>query len=113
MTVDSSQPSSNFAGEPRSPGVLHRLFGGMLALGIELMVRITGRQVRPTEQPWLSCFLGDSGRIGTGIYQRIADAEHLELRTPATAGLIPDFETLRGPGFDPDVVHPRIRHFYE
>lgn len=85
----------------------------MLALGIELMVRITGSQVRPTEQPWLSCFLGDSGRIGTGIYQRIADAEHLELRTPATAGLIPDFETLRGPGFDPDVVHPRIRHFYE
>ena len=113
MTADSSQSSSNFAGERRTHGVLHGLFGGTLALGIELMVRFTGRRVRPAEQPWLSCFLGDSGRIGTGIYQRIADAEHLELRTPATAGLIPDFETLRGPSFNPDVVHPRIRHFYE
>jgi len=113
MTADSGQVSSNFAGEQRTPGVLHRLFGGTLALGIELMVKITGRRLRPADQPWLSCFLGDSGRIGTGIYQRIADAEHLELHTPATAGLIPDFETLRGPSFSPDVVHPRIRHFYE
>lgn len=109
--MTASQSSNNF--ERRSPGVLHRFFGGALALGIELMVKITGRRVRPSAEPWLSCFLGDSGRIGTGIYQRIAEAEHLELRTPATAGLIPDFETLRGPSFDPGVVHPRIRHFYE
>jgi hypothetical protein len=111
MAASSSQSSSS--AERRSPGVLHRLFGGALALGIEMLVKITGRRVRAVDQLWLSCFLGDSGRIGTGIYQRIADSEHLELRTPATAGLIPDFETLRGPSFNPDVVHPRIRHFYE
>lgn len=95
------------------PGFLHSAFGEILAWGIELLVRLTGRRVRRSETPWLSCFLGDAGRIGTGIYQRIADAEQLELRTPANAGLVPDFETLRGPGFDPNVVHPRIRHFYE
>ena len=113
MTADSGQSTSNSAGERRSPGALHRLFAGTLALGIELLVKTTGRRVRPADEPWLSCFLGDTGRIGTGIYQRIADAEHLKLRTPATAGLIPDFETLRGPSFDPDAVHPRVRHFYE
>lgn len=111
MAASSSQSSSS--AERRTPGVLHRLFGGVLALAIELLVRITGRRVRPVDQPWLACFLGDSGPIGAGIYQRIADSEHLELRTPATAGLIPDFETLRGSSFNPDVVHPRIRHFYE
>jgi hypothetical protein len=97
----------------RTPGRLHSLFGAGLAIGIELLVRVIGRRVRPAENPWLSCFLGDRGRIGAGIYQRIADVEHLELRTPAGAGLIADFETLRGPGFNPDVVHSRIRHFYE
>jgi len=100
------------AGE-KKPGLLHSLFGSTLGLGIELLVRTTGRRVRPADQPWLSCYLGDSGRIGAGIYERIAHSEHLELRTPAAAGLIPDFETLRGPGFNPDLVHPRIRHFYE
>jgi hypothetical protein len=29
------------------------------------------------------------------------------------AGLLPDFEALRGPGFDPNQVDPRIRDFYE
>lgn len=113
MATGSKRSMGNVADAPRSPGILHRFFGAALALGIELLVKTTGRRVRPGDNPWLSCFLGDQGRIGSGVYQRIADAEHLELRTPATAGLIPDFETLRGASFNPDIVHPRIRHFYE
>jgi hypothetical protein len=100
-------------GAPGAGGFLHAAFGEVLAWGIELLVRITGRRVRRSDAPWLSCFLGDAGRIGTGIYQRIAGTEQLEIRTPQTAGLLPDFEMLRGPDFDPDVVHARIRHFYE
>ena len=99
--------------EEKAGGRLHSAFGTLLAWGIEQFVKLIGHKIRPSEEPWLSCFLGDAGRIGTEIYQRIADSEHLVLRTPANAGLIPDFEMLRGPGFDPDVVHPRIRHFYE
>ena len=77
------------------------------------MVRMTGRRIRRSDAPWLKCFLGEPGLIGTGIYQRIADQERLKLRMPPTAGLIPDFEALRGPTFDPDAVDSRIRHFYE
>jgi len=99
--------------DEKAGGLVHSALGALLAGGIEQLVKLTGRSIRPGEEPWLACFLGDAGRIGTGIYQRIADREHLELRTPANAGLIPDFERLRGPGFDPDRVHPRIRHFYE
>src|SRR5262249_22666951 len=57
--------------------------------------------------------LGDSVLIGTGIYERIAQEENLELRNVPDAGLIADFEVLRGPSFNPDTVHPRVRHFYE
>lgn len=32
---------------------------------------------------------------------------------PPTAGLIPDFDSLRGPSFEPNSVRPEIRHFYE
>src|SRR6267378_4238224 len=32
---------------------------------------------------------------------------------PRRRGLIPDFNALRGPGFNPDAIHPAIRHFYE
>ena len=98
---------------PEKTGALHAGFGTILALGIELLIRVTGRKIRRSEAPWLSCFLGGKGRIGTGIYERIAESEHLELRKPPTAGLVPDFESLRGPGFNPDLVQPRIRHFYE
>ena len=51
--------------------------------------------------------------IGTGVYQRIAREEHLQLRNSPHAGLIPDFHALRGPSFDPDGIHPGVRHFYE
>lgn len=94
-------------------GFLHAAFGSFLALLIELLVRLTGRRIRRADAPWLSCFLGEPGRIGGGIYQRISQAEQLELRTPAAAGLVPNFASLRGPSFDPDLIHPRIRHFYE
>lgn len=93
--------------------VLHSIFGSVLAWGIELLVRVTGRKIRRSDALWLSCFPGGSGRIGAEIYERIAEVEHLELRKPACAGLVQDFEALRAPGFNPDTVHPRIRHFYE
>ena len=61
----------------------------------------------------MDCVLGKPGVIGTGVYQRIAKEEKLELSRPPDAGLIENFESLSGPSFDPDQVDPRIRHFYE
>ena len=77
------------------------------------MVRTTGRRIRRSDAPWLRCFLGEPGLMGTGIYQKIADQDQLKLRMPPTAGLIPDFGALRGPAFDPGAADSRIRHFYE
>ena len=100
-------------GERAPRGALHGAFAALLELGIEWMVRTTGRRIRRSDAPWLTCFLGEPGLMGTGIYQKIADQDQLELRMPPTAGLIPDFGALRGPAFDPGAADSRIRHFYE
>jgi hypothetical protein len=95
------------------PSACYRAIGWSLETFIELLVRSTGRRVRRADAAWLDCPLGDSVLIGTGIYDRIAREENLELRLVPDAGLIADFSALRGPSFDPDLVHPRVRHFYE
>jgi hypothetical protein len=92
---------------------VYSVFGLMLQVTIEWLVRLTGRRIRKSEAPWLDCALGEPGVIGAGVYQRIAEEEKLEVSQPPDAGLIPSFESLRGPSFDPDRVDQRIRHFYE
>src|SRR6266852_3425855 len=104
---DSAAPPSGFA------GVLHSLISICLETAIHLWVRLTGRLVRKADAPWLTGPLGGKERIGTGIYERVAQAEGLLIRTPAGAGLLEHFNLLRGPTFDPDAVHTDIRHFYE
>ncbi len=93
--------------------VLYDLIAFFLESGIQIWVLITGKRIREADVPWLRCPLGERGRIGTGIYERIARDENLQIRVPPGAGLIPDFNALRGPGFNPDAIHPAIRHFYE
>jgi len=92
---------------------VYSLLGLLLQVCIEWLVRLTGRRIRKSEAPWLDCVLGKPGVIGSGVYQRIADVEKLEIGQPPDAGLIPNFESLLGPSFDPNRVDSRIRHFYE
>jgi len=100
--------------KPRSIGQsVHAAFALLLEKGIEWLVCLTGRKIRKKDAPWLDCIVGAPGLIGSEVYQRIAESEHLQVSAPRDAGLIPDFGALRGPSCDPAVVHPRIRHFYE
>jgi hypothetical protein len=107
------------AGEDRAAppsglgGLLHGFISFCLEGGIHLWVRLTGRLVRRSDAPWLAGPLGGRERIGTGIYERVAQTEGLLIHTPPNAGLLEHFNVLRGPNFDPDAVHPDIRHFYE
>lgn len=94
-------------------GVTYSVLGFFLQRCIEWLVRLTGRRVKKAQAPWLDCVIGKPGRIGAGIYQQIAQQEQLELNVASNGGLISDFSALQGPSFDPNKVHPRIRHFYE
>jgi hypothetical protein len=94
-------------------GAVHSLISFCLEGGIHLWVQLTGKLVRKSDAPWLAGPLGGRERIGTGIYERVAREEGLLIRTPPDAGLLEHFNVLRGPNFNPDAVHPDIRHFYE
>jgi hypothetical protein len=94
-------------------GAVHALISFCLEGGIHLWVKLTGRLLRKSDIPWLAGPLGGKEPIGTGIYERVAQAEGLHIRTPPNAGLLENFNVLRGPNFNPDSVDPDIRHFYE
>lgn len=117
MTAPANRDAALLPSEaPSKLGVgaaVHGLISFLLEGGIHIWVRLTGRSIRKADAPWLSCPLGERGRIGTAIYERIAEHEKLEIRSDPNAGLILDFNSLRGPGFDPDAVRPEVRHFYE
>jgi hypothetical protein len=102
--------------DPSSSGVMSMIreaIGFCLEWGIELLVRASGKTVQQADAPWLSCFLGRPGRIGTAIYERIAAEAGLRIGVPEDAGLIPDFNALLGPSFNPQAIRYEIRHFYE
>jgi hypothetical protein len=87
--------------------------GGVAAAGIRRWVRLTGRRVARGDAPWLDCPMGPPGRIGAEFYARLAERERLEIRPGPDAGLLPDFDALRGRGFDPAAVRAEVRDFYE
>jgi hypothetical protein len=80
---------------------------------IYLLIVVFGKRTGFQEHPWLAGPLG-SDYIGERPYEEVAEAEGLELeRNASQGGLIPDFDALRCPGFDPTAIHPAIRDFYE
>jgi hypothetical protein len=87
--------------------------GAVVAAGIDLWVRLTGRRVAKQSAPWLQCPMGNPGRIGAEFYERLAAREGLQIEPSPDAGLIPEFDALKGRNFDPALVHPLVRDFYE
>jgi hypothetical protein len=94
--------------------MLSNAIGALGESGIRLWLRLFGRRVARVDHPWLDNPAAPRGQIGEALYETLAASEGLEIRRASEGqGLIPDFEALRGPAFDPDKVDPRIRDFYE
>jgi hypothetical protein len=87
--------------------------GAALEAGIRLWVYLTGKAMDKSEVPWLNSPIGLRGRIGNEFYAELAEREGLRISKSADAGLLPDFDDLKGPNFDPSRVRPEIRNFYE
>ncbi|MGA2810394.1 MAG: hypothetical protein ABSG16_03265 [Candidatus Acidiferrum sp.] len=111
--ADAIADSAAFSRPAGFLGAIYAVIAFLLEEGINAWVHLTGKRIPNGEESWLDAPLGEKGRIGTGIYERIAQAEHLESRVQSDAGLIPDLSVLRGPSFDPSAIRPEIRHFYE
>jgi len=98
-------------GQIRANAVEHAL-GDALEWGIQNWVARSGRKVRKAETLWLEGPVGDEF-IGADFYAGYAREAGLEAGADEDAGLLPDFRALAGERFDPALVHPRIRDFYE
>jgi hypothetical protein len=92
---------------------LMEMVGRATAASIRQWVRMTGRLIARRDAPWLDCPMGPPGRIGAEFYNYLAEREKLRIQPAADAGLLPHFDALRGPDFDPDRVCPEVRDFYE
>lgn len=114
LHTSESTTAEDCAAQPSGiSSAVHSFISFCLEGGIHLWVRLTGKLLRKDHATWLAAPLGGRERIGTGIYERVAQAEGLLVRMPRDAGLIENFNLLRGPSFNPDAVHPDIRQFYE
>jgi hypothetical protein len=79
----------------------------------QLWVRATGRRIDPARQPWLIGPVGQTTGIGRDFFDRLAVSEGLVVRREGARGLLPTLDALAGAGFDPHLVHPAVRRFYE
>jgi hypothetical protein len=89
-------------------------FCGFLFLRfVDLWLLVCGRKVRRADVPWLVCPTGPADRIGDRWYEQLAARESLTITVSPDAGLLPSFDLLRGPSFDPEAVCREVRDFYE
>lgn len=88
--------------------------GHAIEAGIRAWVRAFGRRVARADASWLDGPAGAPGPDPEAFYRAAAAEAGLEVEPPVPdAGLVADFGGLRGPAFDPDGLHPRVRAFYE
>ena len=73
----------------------------------------TSRRVPRESVPWLHGPKSGSDVIGHGWVEKVATELGGRTSRSPEHGLLPSFEALRGPAFDPDAVDPRIADFYE
>jgi hypothetical protein len=93
---------------------LYEGVGSLTEAGIRVWLRLCGKKVCKADVPWLDSPVGPGGRIGKEFYRLLAESQGLEIRPPQPdAGLVADFDALKGPHFDASHVKPEIRHFYE
>jgi len=89
------------------------LVGWIGARFIYLLIWIFGRKYPRKDVLWLAGPIGGP-TIGDSTYREVCEAEGLSIERHARdGGLVPSFEQLRSPSFDPMQVHPRVREFYE
>jgi hypothetical protein len=86
--------------------------GDVLEKSIQCWVAWSGRKVLTSEAPWLEGPVGDE-YIGANFFGDYARKAGLEAVADEEVGLLADFGALARGGFDPSLVHPRIRDFYE
>jgi len=94
------------------PNALEIALGSSVEWAIQRWVSTTGRKVHADDASWLAGPVGKA-RIGANFYRGYAGEAGLEAVADEDTGLLPNFDSLAGETFDPSLVRPVIRDFYE
>jgi hypothetical protein len=77
-------------------------------------VTLSGERVDPAEARYVVPFEAHTGYIGAGYMESLArESDGTFKRNKPGIGIVETMEALRGPHFDPALVNPLIREFYE
>lgn len=99
---------------PAPLAVMAQTHGWLNAYGFAALGLITLARLRPASRlapPWPPFSrLRATGRVGADFFERCGLRVS---REPAARGLMDDLDAHARRDFDPDAVHPTIRHFYE
>jgi hypothetical protein len=93
-------------------GTVKTALGNVSEWAIQRWVAWSGKKVLSSETPWLDGPIGEV-YIGSEFYRSYAREAGLEAVVDNDAGILTDFGDLAGEGFDPSLVRPGIRDFYE
>jgi hypothetical protein len=94
------------------PNTVEVALGDVWEWSIQHWVKWSGRKALIPEAPWLEGPIGNK-YIGAEFYEGYAREVGLDAVMEDDAGLLPSFDALAGEGFDPSLVQPEIRDFYE
>lgn len=93
--------------------VLYRSLSAYLWRGRE-QLKIMGERVTGADLPFVVPFSEATKHVGVDYLERYARAVGARYtHSPLDVGIVADFAELAGPSFDPSVVNPLIREFYE
>lgn len=96
------------------PSPLHSGFARFIEHTIQTWLKVTGRKVKLSAHPWLDAPLFPDYSMGEEVYPWVAEKNGFSLHPNIPgAGLTPDFNALANPDFDPALVQPLVRDFYE
>jgi hypothetical protein len=77
-------------------------------------LKVMGERVAGADLPFVVPFSEATKRVGVDYLERYARSVGARYtHSPLDVGIVADFDDLAGPTFEPSLVHPLIREFYE
>jgi hypothetical protein len=78
------------------------------------LVRVMAEEVTASELRYVVPFEARSRYVGADYVEQLAEIRGGTFRrNPPDVGILASLDSLEGPGFDPEKVHPLVREFYE
>src|SRR5438874_6092977 len=102
----------HFVSTSKSFVMFNSTTGNLIDRVTQRWVQFTGISIDVETHPWLEGPIGSPDGIGKEYFNELAQGQGWELRrNRANSGLLPAFNALRGPSFNPERVNGRVIEF--